>query len=159
MSGRFELGVSAEEAIGFFTPEGEREWVPGWNPVYPGGERSESPGTVFTTDAHGVDTIWLIQVIDREGCSAKYVRVTPGHLAGTVQVDCADREGEGCSVSVTYDLSLLPGSDASALDAYSDQSFEAMMNHWADEVSQLQGTSQPVTHGTYADRSRGEPQG
>jgi hypothetical protein len=25
VSGRFELGVSAEEAIDFFTPEGERE--------------------------------------------------------------------------------------------------------------------------------------
>ena len=135
VSGGFELSASAEAAIDFFTPEGEREWVPGWDPVYPGGEPSESPGTVFITDAHGVDTIWLIQVIDREAGSAVYARATPGQNAGTVRVQCADREEGGCSVTVTYDMTLLPGSDASALDAYDDDSFKAMMDHWAAEVS------------------------
>ena len=137
VSGSFELGVSAGEAIEFFTPEGEREWVPGWSPVYPGGEPSESPGTVFVTDAHGVDTIWLIQMIDREACSAAYARVTPGHHAGTVRVDCADRQQGGCSVSVIYEMSLLPGGDPSALDAYNDESFDAMMSQWATEVGRL----------------------
>jgi hypothetical protein len=117
-----------------FTPEGERSWVPGWSPVYPSDEASESPGTVFITDVGGVDTIWLIQMIDREGYSAAYARVAPGHHAGTVRVECTDREG-GCSVSVTYDLSLLPGSDASVLDSYSEEAFEAMMEHWAAQVS------------------------
>lgn len=134
VSGSFELSISAEEAIDFFTPEGEREWVPGWDPVYAGGEPTESPGTVFVTDTHGVDTIWLIQLIDRKDCSAAYARVTPGHHAGTVRVDCADRQEGGCSVSVTYEMSLLPGVVAAALDAYNDESFQAMIDHWAAEV-------------------------
>ena len=109
VSGEFDLAVSAAEAIGFFTPEGERGWVPGWNPVYPSGESSETPGTVFTTDAGGVDTIWVVMNIDRDGCSSAYSRVTPGHHAGTVQVQCQDRPEGGCVVTVTYDMSLLPG--------------------------------------------------
>jgi hypothetical protein len=139
VSGRFELGVSPTEAIAFFTPEGEREWVPGWDPVYPTGEPSESPGTVFTTNVGGVDTIWLIQRIDRDECSASYVRVTPGHHAGTVHVRCTDGAEEGCRVRVTYDLSLLPGGDPSEMDAYDEASFATTMTEWANAVRQRLG--------------------
>ncbi len=139
VSGEFDLAVSAAEAIGFFTPEGERGWVPGWNPVYPSGESSETPGTVFTTDAGGVDTIWVVMNIDRDGCSSAYSRVTPGHHAGTVQVQCQDRPEGGCVVSVTYDMSLLPGADPTGLNAYDDESFTAMLSEWATEVSQTIG--------------------
>jgi hypothetical protein len=51
-SGSFELPIPASAGIGFFTPEGERRWVPGWDPAYPSGEPSETPGTVFITE-HG----------------------------------------------------------------------------------------------------------
>ena len=135
MSGQFELNVPAKKAIGLFTPEGERGWVPGWSPVYPGGEPSESPGTVFTTDAGGVDTIWLVQMIDRTECFAAYSRVTPGRHAGTVQVSCDNDPMGGCVVSVAYDMSLLPGSNPTLLDAYDDASFQEMMNEWAEGVA------------------------
>lgn len=131
--------MSADDAIGFFTPEGERDWVPGWNPVYPSGEVSETPGTVFTTDAGGVETIWVVQKIDHHTCVSAYTRVTPGHHAGTVQVECEDRPEGGCLVSVTYDMSLVPGSDPKGLNAYDDESFAAMMGEWATAVSQKLG--------------------
>ncbi|MEA2001829.1 MAG: hypothetical protein U9N84_08105 [Actinomycetota bacterium] len=135
VSGKFELPVSAAEAIRFFTPEGERVWVPGWNPVYPAGEASESSGTVFTTYAGGVETIWVVQKISRNGYSCAYSRVTPGHHAGTVKVQCVDQADGGCVVMVAYDMSLLPGSDPTELDPYDDPSFAAMMGEWANEVS------------------------
>ena len=134
VSGGFELGVPAEAAIHYFTPEGERAWAPGWNPIYVDGQLSEAPGTVFVTDAHGVDTIWLIHRIDRVACSAAYARVTPGHHAGTVHVQVANRGSEGCWVAVAYDMSLLPGADPAVMDAYDDEAFEAMMTHWAQAV-------------------------
>lgn len=136
-SGEFELPVSAAQAIGFFTPEGERDWVPEWDPVYPSGEASESAGTVFTTDAGGVDTIWIVQRIDRDEYSSEYSRVTPGYHAGTVHVHCADHVGGGCVVMVRYDMSLLPGGDPTALRAYDDSSFDAMMEEWAAAVAQV----------------------
>ena len=135
VSGQFELSVPARQAIGFFTPEGEKEWVPGWDPAYPGGEPSETPGTVFTTDVGDVHTIWLVQTIDRSGCTAAYSRVTPGHHAGTVRVNCIDSPEGGCVVAVTYDMSLLPESDPTGLDAYDDASFKAMMSEWAEGVA------------------------
>lgn len=136
-SGTFELPVSAAQAIGFFTPEGERDWVPGWNSAYPSGEASESAGTVFTTEAGGVETIWIVQRIDRDEYSSEYSRVTPGYHAGTVNVHCADHVGGGCVVIVRYDVSLLPGGDPTALHAYDDSAFDAMMGEWAAAVVQV----------------------
>ena len=137
VSGQFELNVPARKAIGFFTPEGEKDWIQGWSPTYPAGEPSETPGTVFTTDVAGVDTKWLIHGIDRRGCTAAYSRITPGQHAGTVQVSCDDASDGGCVVSVTYDMSLLPGSDPTGLDAFGDAPFEAMLTEWSEAVSHI----------------------
>lgn len=42
--------------------------LPDGIPFYPSGESSEVPGTVFTTDAGGVDTIWVVMNIDHGVC-------------------------------------------------------------------------------------------
>ena len=133
-SGHFEVALSAGEAISLFTPEGERAWVPGWAPAYASGEPSETPGAVFTTEVDGGYTIWLILEIDRVGCTAAYARVTPEHHAGTVRVGCADAAAGGCVVTVTYDMSLLPGADPAELDVYGDAQFKAMMAEWAGAI-------------------------
>lgn len=138
-SGQFELHLPAREAIGLFTPEGERGWAPGWDPNYPAGEVATTAGTVFTTDAHGMETIWLIQNVDTAECKVAYSRVTPGHHAGTVRVDCKDASHGGCVVSVSYDMSSLPGSDPTGLDAYDEASFAAMLNHWSHAINHSLG--------------------
>ena len=135
VSGRFELGVTAGEAIAYFTPEGERSWAPGWSPAYPAGSPSEDPGTVFTTEHAGHETIWVIRDIDRVGCSAAYARVTPGLHAGEVRVGCRDVRDGSCVVSVTYDITLLTGADSELLQPYSEGNFAAMMDEWAHAVT------------------------
>ena len=37
-------------------------------------------------------------------------------------------------MSVTYDMSLLPGTGPTGLEAYDDAPFEAMMNEWFEAV-------------------------
>jgi hypothetical protein len=137
VSGRFDLNIPAREAIEFFTPEGERSWVPGWDPRYPGGEPSDTPGTVFVTHGHGADTVWVIHSIDATTSTATYSRVTPGQHAGTVSVRCEDGPETGCTVTVTYDMSLLPGADPSALDGYADRAFEEMLTDWSTALRRI----------------------
>ncbi len=106
VSGEFKLPVSAGEAIHFFTPDGG-----------------------------DVETIWVVQEINRNAYSSAYSRVTPGRHAGTVKVQCVDQVDGGCLVAVAYDMSLLPGSDPTGLDSYDDPSFAAMMEEWASGVA------------------------
>ncbi|MFQ5516333.1 MAG: SRPBCC family protein [Acidimicrobiia bacterium] len=133
-SGRFDLPLPAADAICLFTPEGERAWSPGWSPQYGTGEPSETPGTVFTTAAHGTETIWVIVEISRSRSSATYARVTPGRHAGTVSVLCVDTRPGHSTVNVSYDMTLIGDRDSSGLDAYTPSQFEEMMRHWSEAI-------------------------
>ena len=134
-SGQFELPVPAAEAIGYFTPEGERGWAPGWDPSYPEGTPSEAPGTVFITSHGDQDTVWTIHHIDRERFTSAYSRHNVGNWAGTVKVRCEDQGTDSCVVTVEYDTTILPGGDPSILHHFDGPSYEAMMNEWATRVT------------------------
>ncbi len=133
-SGRFELPRPAVDAIWLFTPEGERGWAPGWNPRYVAGEPSEAPGTVFTTTAHNSETVWVIVEINRSGGFATYARLTPGHHAGIVRVQCEDARPGHSTVTVSYDMSLLGDRELSGFDAYAPAHFDEMMRDWSETI-------------------------
>jgi len=132
-TGGFELPLAAAEAISVFTPEGERAWVPGWEPRYPAGRSSEQAGTVFTTKAHGTETVWVIIEIDRAAGRAGYVRITRGVHAGTVRVACVDAGPDRCAVAVSYDLTALDDGDG-ALDEYRPETFAETMKAWRTAI-------------------------
>ena len=133
-SGQFVVALPATHAIGLFTPEGERAWVPGWDPTYPGGQPSEDSGAVFVTDSGGVETTWVILEIDRTGAKAAYARITPAHHAGIVRVACTDTPIGHSTVTVDYDMTLL-SDDPAELDAHAEHNFDLMMQKWSDAVA------------------------
>ena len=139
-SGRFSVALPADRAIELFTPEGERDWVPGWDPVYPDGSPSETPGTIFTTAANGVETTWAIIEVDRVSCRAAYARITPGRHAGTVQVRCEQTAPAACRVHVEYDMTLLEGADTTELRPYEPSAFDAVMQEWQSLVERHLGS-------------------
>jgi hypothetical protein len=119
LTGIVDVPLSPGDALALFTPAGEREWVPGWDPHFPAGEDT-SPGTAFTT--HG--TYWV--VADRTPSSMRYARITPGVHAGTVEVRC-EPAGTATRAHVTYDLTAL--GDPTALDHFA-AAFPAMLEEW-----------------------------
>jgi hypothetical protein len=138
-TGQFELPLPASEAIGYFTPEGERDWVPGWDPSYPSGEATESDGTVFVTSHGDAETIWVIDGIDRTAHTSAYSRITIKHHAGTVKVNCTDLGDGRCLVTVNYDMTSLNPQQPDMLDDYKESSFKAMMNEWATGITATLG--------------------
>jgi hypothetical protein len=129
-SGSFSVDLPADRALELFTPEGERAWVPGWDPVYADGSPAETPGTIFTTVADGIETTWTIIEIDHLACRAAYARTTPGHHAGTVRVRCEKTASGTCRVNIEYDLTLLEGADTTELQPYEPSAFDAVMQEW-----------------------------
>jgi hypothetical protein len=134
-SGSFELALAAPVAMGLFTPEGERDWVPGWDPAYPAGEPSESPGTVFTTQSGGAITTWLIIRLDRDGGSAAYARLTPGLHAGSVHVQVTRLTDDSCRVEVRYDMTRVADAPGDALEPYRPERFHLLLQEWEDLIS------------------------
>jgi hypothetical protein len=126
--GSFRLAGPPE--IGWFTPEGERAWVDGWDPVYCSGATDE-PGAVWTTH----DTTWV--TTDRTPTRVRYARVAGNGTAGTVEVVCAP-DGAGTEVTVTYDLTATEPRGEAVLRHF-ESGFAEMLRDWEKGVSRASG--------------------
>jgi hypothetical protein len=118
-TGSISIPLPPDDAIALFTPDGERAWVPGWDPQH-------ASDTVFTTDHAGTQTTWVVLETGDDHV-VRYARVTPGVHAGTVEVRCrADYTAQ-----VTYDLApLAPG----ALDHFA-AGYDAMLAEWEQRIA------------------------
>jgi hypothetical protein len=117
-TGTIRTPLPPDQAISLFTPEGERAWVPGWDPHH-------HSDTVFTT--HG-DTIWVV-LETGDPHTVRYARVAPGRHAGTVEVRC---HPDG-TARVTYDLTPLA---TGALDG-----FDPDLPDWERRIAEACATS------------------
>jgi len=119
LSGRIDVALPTEEAFQLFTPNGEREWVHGWNPRFPAPTADDAePGTVFETDAHGQRCTWL--VTDRvQGKRITYGQVIPGERAGSIAVT-VDATAAGTEAEVVYDLTSLSDTGADHLEQFAN---------------------------------------
>lgn len=133
--GTVSLPLPMEAAMRLFTPEGEREWVPGWDPDYGDEGPSERQGTFFKTSAHEVETLWLINELDMSAGRAAYSRFTPGRHAGIVSIRCEATSSSTSDVHVTYDMTLLPGADPSHMSGYRGHRFVEMMSSWKEMLT------------------------
>jgi hypothetical protein len=119
-SGSLHVPLPPSAARALFTPEGERAWVPGWDPQHPDGDPA---GPVFTT--HDGATVWIALG------DLRYARVTPGVHAGTVSVRLAP-DGAGTRVHVEYDLTAL--SPDAGVAAFAD-GFDELMRAWERAIA------------------------
>lgn len=107
MSATLTVPLPPEEAFRLFTARGERDWVPGWDPVFPVDTPDDTaPGTVWLTSSPEEETTWLVTSRDFPR-SVSYARITPSVRAGTVTVALAATEA-GSEVTVTYDMTPSP---------------------------------------------------
>ena len=115
--GEVRVALPPDAAIELFTPEGERRWVAGWDPRYPGAD-----DTVFLTSG----TTWV--TVERGARTRRYARVTPGVQAGTVSVRC-EPDGAG---TVGYELTALgPDADLAAFAA----GYDDFLAGWEREIA------------------------
>jgi len=128
LHGTVRVGLPPVEAMHRFTPVGEREWVAGWDPVFPAGEQGDgaAQGTVFVTEGHGHRTLWV--VAERGEDVVRYARVTPDVWAGTVEVRCR-AEGAGTVAAVTYDLTALGDAGRAELEAFA-RGYAGYLEEW-----------------------------
>jgi hypothetical protein len=138
LTGRIQVALPPAAAFRLFTPRGERDWAPGWDPRFPAPAPDDTePGTVFETSAHGHHTTWL--VTGREaGNRISYARVTPGEQAGTVTVTLSPA-GQHSEVEVTYELTALTSHADRKLTQFAD-GYPAYLQSWEDAITALLGT-------------------
>ncbi len=130
----FDLPLSPDVALQFFTPLGEMEWVPDWRPVWldpPNGETSE--GMVFLTGAGRERTVWTCLAWVPARGYARYLRVTPATRLAFVDIRCRQL-GNGTRVSVGYRFRALTDEGRSEIAAITPEGFAKMIDGWRANI-------------------------
>lgn len=142
-TGGLTLPFSLRHVFPLFSPEGERAWVPGWDPDYLHPDHpSTAPGTVFRTTHNGEDTLWLILEYDPASASAAYGRFSPGSRLGTIHVSCFEEGPHRTRVSITYSLTAIAAAGNSVLANFTAEAYATMLENWqAAIVSSQHGLS------------------
>lgn len=139
-SGEFVVPLPLGEAFPLFTPEGERAYVPGWEPEYlHPSEPSDAAGTVFRTRAEGEETLWIVLEHDPAAGVAAYGRFTPGSRLGTVRVRCVAEGERRTRVTVTYAMTATSPHGNEALDRFDAAALEAKLDGWREAIVGLAG--------------------
>ena len=132
-TGTFEIPIAAERAGELFTPEGEREWVESWDPRYPDpGADPAAPGTVFVTDRHGAEVIWVITAA--EPAAMRYARFDSNGILATVEVAWEPAAEASTRVEVTYRMTAMRESARAELTGFAD-TYESYLRSWAEAIA------------------------
>jgi hypothetical protein len=132
LTGRFSVPLPPMQAFRLFTPLGERDWAPGWEPSFPAETLDDSePGTAFLTHAHGRVRTWL--VVEREvGRRIRYSNVAPGDRASLITVELAPA-ATGSEVTVTYDVTALGDAGARELLHFAE-GYPRYLASWQEQI-------------------------
>jgi hypothetical protein len=135
-SGGFDLPCNADTAFPFFSPEGEREWVKGWNPtpVFPETIQFRRD-TVFREGSAGEEAVWTIVDVAWETYRAEYVRVASLSHAARIVVQIEPEGAERCKVTVAYTITAFGEKRDSLIEAFSEHAYAGKMRAWQEQVS------------------------
>ena len=142
--GSFELDISADKALPFFTPEGERAWVKGWNPkpVYPPQATvAFETNAVFRVDEDEERSLWTIFEADFAKHVAEYVYVVEGQRVSRVRVKIEPLGAHKCRVHVYYVHTATSEKGLQFVASVTEEAFAQKMRDWQRMVSAA--TKQP----------------
>jgi hypothetical protein len=125
-------------SLELFTPQGERAWAEGWDPLWlwpaDGATRA---GMVFTTDHGGEHTIWTMSRHEPGEGWVQYVRTTPGSRVGVVTVRCSAAGSTSTRVEVTYEITALTQAGNAFLEDLTAEKFVGFIDTWREAIARL----------------------
>jgi hypothetical protein len=125
--GRLKLRGTLADVVPLFTAEGERRWVPDWEPRFPLTDHVHERGEVWTTTAAAGTTIWV--TAHRRDDGVLLARVTPDVAAGLVEVACRPGLDGTTDVEVAYDVTALSDRGREVV-AHLRDGFDEMLAAW-----------------------------
>lgn len=130
---RILVRTGAREALELFTPLGERDWVPNWDPrfVHPQDGAAVRGGVFTTVEPDGAETVWMVSEYDPRSLHARYARITPGRRAVQVSIDCEPVDRATTRVTVAYELTSLSPAGDPDLEAWTEDWYADHVDEWA----------------------------
>ncbi len=136
LKGRIILPGPVNRVFHLFSPEGEKLWVPGWNPelLYPQGAKWEE-GLLFRTREEFGDAVWVVTQLNLAAHHVTYHRVESGRYVARVEVRCRALPKHRTEARVCYafvGLSILGNREIRSMTT---QAFDEKMKRWTQWIS------------------------
>lgn len=136
--GTFELGMGADTSFPYFTPEGERAWVPGWNPkpVFPSGPTVVfAPDSVFVIEG-GEYLVWNILSADAKKRTADYIYFVAESRVERTVVHVEAIDSQHCRVHVRFVVTALSDAGRKSIEQrFAQETFAKWMDEWKQRVT------------------------
>jgi hypothetical protein len=129
----FEMAVSIAELFPLFSPEGEKDWVPGWEYENVMGTTELSEDYVFLTKTHDHGTanaIWIVKKYDPKSHFVQFYKIEPEDKIGVVTVKCTELEAERTQVEVTYKYTALSATGEMFVSEFSESVYDVFIREW-----------------------------
>ena len=130
-TGRIQLAGPVDRVFELFSPIGERQWVPGWDPELlhpPDVEWAE--GLIFRTREEMGDAIWVVTRLDRDGHSVEYHRVEPARYVARVRIRCEPRSERETKVETSYAFVGLSAEGNAEITVMTAGDYQGKMERW-----------------------------
>lgn len=132
--GSLELPLPPADAFPLFTPEGERLWVDGWAPSYPGGGTPEpGEGLAFEVGKAEGASLWIVTRFDPESTAASYVCTVPGHRVSLIDVDIEEDGEDASRVRVRYRVTALSREADPWVEDF-ERRYDDFLQEWAGAI-------------------------
>ncbi len=130
--GTISLNGSIEEVFPLFSPQGEKLWVPDWNPLLlhpPAADWAE--GLIFQTEEEKGEAIWVVTRLDRAAHQVEYYRVEPGRYVARIAVSCAAIADQLTEAATKYEYIGLTEEGNAEIAAMTEDSYSVKMGRWS----------------------------
>jgi hypothetical protein len=129
----FEIAHAVGKLFPLFSPEGEKQWVPGWDYKNVMGTTDLSEDYIFLTkthDHHTTDAIWIVKKYDPQSHFVQFYKIQPEDKIGVVTVKCFEIEAKRTKIQVTYEYKALSTTGEKFIDAFSESVYAEFIAEW-----------------------------
>ena len=136
-SNRFQIEQPVLKVFPLFSPEGEKNWVPGWSYENVMGTTELSEDYVFLTTSHDHghrDAIWLVKRYDPDAHMVEFYRVEPGDKVGVVKVTCSETGTDRTEVEVSYKYVALSESGEAFISQFTQSDYDEFIGEWEELI-------------------------
>ena len=130
--GSITLGVKPSESFSLFSPLGEMQWVPGWEPdlLYPRCD-DWAEGQLFRTREEFGDALWIVSKLDEENRNVLYYRVEPGRYVAKIDISVRPTDGAHSRIIVVYSFVGLSEGGNTEIEEMSQRAYDEKMKRWS----------------------------
>ena len=133
----FEMPIPIDTLFPLFSPEGEKDWVPGWDYENVMGTTELGEDYVFLTKAHDhgtTEAIWIVKKYDPKFHYVQFYKIEPEDKLGIVTVQCSEL-AESTKVQVTYKYMALSEKGEMFVSEFNESVYEEFIGEWQTLLS------------------------